>query len=114
MVLGAVIVVGDAQANPLTLSNADLDQVTAGATLNLDVAKNIASNIALEVNKTVTAFSILVGHLADAEASSNAVGANSLSETLTIANVNQHAGKSESYSHSIAAANKDIALPIGP
>jgi hypothetical protein len=102
---------GGAKAEPITLSAADMDQVTAGGKgFHLKVHKNQHQNIKLNVEKTVQSLVLLFGHLADAEAAATATGPNTLAETLTLANVSFAHGKSESFSQSIAAASKSVPL----
>jgi hypothetical protein len=119
VVLGVVMTIGSANAEPLVLSSTDMEQVTAGAAddpqgnrwLDVNVKKDIVSQIKLDILKTITSIVVLFGNVADAEASAQAYGPNTLSETLTIANADFKAGSSDSYSPSIAAATTDVDPP---
>jgi hypothetical protein len=101
-----------AQAGPVALSPADMEQVTAGFTLDLTVLKDAVNNITATITKTVTSVAILSGTLADSESGATAIGPASLAETLTIANTNFASGLSESYSQAIAAASQAIEVPV--
>jgi hypothetical protein len=103
---------GTARAEPVTLSAADMEQVTAGFTLDLTVLKNTMNTIVATITKTVTSVAILTGTLADSESGATTIGPASLAETLTIANANFVAGLSESYAQAIAAASQALVVPL--
>jgi hypothetical protein len=112
LALGAMMTFSTAQAAPVALSPADMEQVTAGFTLDLTVLKDTINNITATITKTVTSVAILTGTLADGESGATAIGPATLAETLTIANANFVAGLSESYSQAIAAASEAITVPV--
>ena len=104
----ALVAVGTAQAQPLTLATDQMEQVTAGGYFDLDVNvyKDLDKSEYLDVFKSVFAGVFIKGNLSDAEAGSQAYGSNTLTETLTLTNADQR-GYSDAFSQSLAAANGD-------
>lgn len=93
---------------PVVLSHAELDGVTAAGTVDFDtnVFKNveILKNVALDVDKDVESFVNIEDYLATAEASADAVGfPNVLAETDTFAQVGTEGAFS--FSESLAAGS---------
>ena len=92
---------------PVVLSDAVLDSVTAAGAVNFDtnVVKNINlfKMVELDVDKDVDAFVDIDGRLATAEASADALGIDTLAETDTFAQVDSTG--SFAYSQSLAATD---------
>lgn len=104
--VGALMAAGVAQAEPLKLSAAQMDQVSAGGFFDVAVRKQVLIDKLkrIDIQKFVNAQAFVVGHLADAEASAQAFGSNTFAETLTIADADAFSGFSGSFSESDAAA----------
>lgn len=114
--LGVAMAIGTAQAEPLTLSDAAMDQVTAGMRfapptkyyrVDLKVDHNVKKRVDVNVRKNVESYFFGSGNVGDAEAYSEAYGQTTLAETLTVANSYQ-GYKSDAASTSLAASNYDF------
>lgn len=84
--LGVAMAVGAAQAEPLTLSTDQMDQVTAGDFVYADVSfrKDVYVRDYQDVYKTVFGFVFLDGNQAEANAVGQAFGSDTLAQSLTI------------------------------
>lgn len=105
----ALVCSSAATADQFTLSERQLDKVTAAGEVNFNtqVVKtvNLNKTVNLTVNKNVTATATVTGNLATAEASADSAGfLNNLAETDTFAQVQFGAG-AFSFSESLAAGN---------
>lgn len=117
-VVAALGVATPLYAEPVRLDEASLDRVTAGSRLpgvwfDINVFKNVFANSSKFVNIAARVQSAprIRGNLAEAEASANAVGRNSFSQTLTAADV--VSGKySASFSESVAASSRSAKARI--
>lgn len=101
--------VGVASADePLRLSEASMDGVTAGTYITPDVSfyKYVNTNVQhyLDVYKDIDSKVHVYGQLADAEAAASCVSYNCLTETLTVTNTG-YGGATTSYSESISATS---------
>jgi hypothetical protein len=109
LVLGAAMTVGAAQAEPLSLTADDLDQVTAAGPawvdVDLDVWKNkhINSNIHITAKKEVFQKLDLDGFFADAEAGANCFGFACEALTMTVSDVDAFSFYATAYSQSESA-----------
>ena len=85
-VLSVAMAIGAAQAEPLTLSSDQMDQVTAGANIysTLSFRKNVDVRERLTIDKAVFAFAFVDGHIANANGTAQAFGRNTLAEALTV------------------------------
>lgn len=92
---------------PVTLSAAQLDGVSAGGGVNFNVAIDksvyIDRNFDLNVDKNVSVTVVISGNLATAEASADAFGDNTLAETIAFAQTTEWS--SEAFSSAVAATN---------
>ena len=92
---------------PVVLSDAMLDNVTAAGAVNFNtnVIKNVEINklVNLDVDKDVDAFVDIDGRLATAEASADALGFDALAETDTFAQVDETGAFA--FSESLAAVD---------
>ncbi len=99
---------------PFRLGDAELDRVTAAGVVDFDtnVVKlvDIDVNVDLLIDKDVTSTVDILGNLATAEASADAFGLNTLSETETFAQAVEFT-LSQSFSQSTAAAGGLFVLP---
>jgi len=95
-------------AEPMRLTEASMDSVTAGTFVPPTVffTKYINTNVTanLDVYKQVMAATVVYGQLADAEAASSCSSYNCLTETLTVTNTG-YGLPTTSYSQSIAATS---------
>jgi hypothetical protein len=111
LALGAAMTVGAAQAEPLTLSADQMDQVTAGGfgfvEFFADVENLYFSDKLIFFNKfaNVTVSTDIDGWLADAEAGANCFGFGCTAETKTLADSNWETFEAVAYSSSIAASD---------
>ena len=92
---------------PMVLSEAALDSVTAGGVVefNTDILKNVSitKTVFLDVDKNVDAAVFIDGRLATAEASADALGEDALAETDTFAQVDETGAFA--FSESLAATD---------
>jgi hypothetical protein len=111
LVIGTVFAIGAAQAEPLTLTADQMDQVTAAgfgaAAFNANLAANKAVNTAINFRKLaevrISVFGS--GYLADAEGFANCAGFfTCTAETFTGADADAFRGVGTSVSQSVAAA----------
>jgi hypothetical protein len=93
--------------DPLTLTGAQLDQVSAGGVVNFDTTVDkdvtIDKDVNIDIDKTVDVAVSIVGNLAEAEASADCFGNNCLAETATFAQTTEWS--SEAFSESTAATH---------
>jgi hypothetical protein len=114
-VLGVAMAIGTAQAEPLTLSETAMDQVTAGMAfvptkyyrVDLRVDHNVRKRVDVKVRKDVESYFFGSGNVGDAEAYAEAFGHTTLAETLTVSNAYQ-GRSSDAASTSLSAANFDF------
>lgn len=110
LITGAALLasVGAAQAESMVLNEEQLDQVSAGGFVyfTTDVYKDvdIKVNEYIDIYKDVDAHVHIKGNLATAQASADAIGYNTLSETSTFAQAVE-GYLSQSYSESIAGTD---------
>jgi hypothetical protein len=100
---------------PVPLTDAALDQVQAGQTfppLTLSVFKNVAAqDLKLtRISTEVQSLPEIQGNTAQAEAGATAMGENSFTDTLTLADAVQ-GQSSAAYSESVAAVGADGPTP---
>jgi hypothetical protein len=113
LALGAAMTVGTAQAEPLTLSADQMDQVTAGGfgfvEFHADVDNFFLSDKDIFFDKfaVVTVSTDIDGWLADAEAGANCFGFGCTSETKTLADARADLFTGTAFSSSVAAADFD-------
>jgi hypothetical protein len=111
LALGAAMTVGTAQAEPLTLSADQMDQVTAGGfgfvEFDAFVTNFFFSEKDIFFNKfaTVTVSTDIDGWLADAEAGANCFGFGCTAETKTLADARADLFTGTAFSSSVAAAD---------
>jgi hypothetical protein len=111
LALGAAMAVGAAQAEPLTLSADQMDQVTAGGfgSVEFDAFVNNFYFSDKFINFEKFAFveveNDIDGWLADAEAGANCFGFGCTAETKTLADSNWETFEAVAYSSSIAASD---------
>jgi hypothetical protein len=111
LALSAAMTVGTAQAEPLTLSADQMDQVTAGGfgfvEFFADVENFYFSDkfIFFEKFATVTVSTDIDGWLADAEAGANCFGFGCTAETKTLADARADFFTGTAFSSSVAAAD---------
>jgi hypothetical protein len=111
LALGAAMTVGTAQAEPLTLSADQMDQVTAGGfgfvEFHADVENFFLSEKDIFFDKfaTVTVSTHIDGWLADAEAGANCFGFGCTAETKTLADARADDFTGTAFSSSVAAAD---------
>lgn len=95
---------------PMVLSEAMLDDVTAGGLVEFDtnVFKEVTINKVVQLNvvKTVNADVDIEGRLATAEASADALGFDALAETDTFAQVDETGAFA--FSESLAATDNNV------
>ena len=95
---------------PVVLSDAVLDSVTAAGAVNFNtnIFKTVEINkfVNLEVDKDVDAFVNVDGRLATAEASADALGFDALAETDTFAQVDETGAFA--FSESLAATDNNF------
>ena len=111
LALGAAMTVGTAQAEPLTLSADQMDQVTAGGFGFVDFFANVENfffsdkDIFFDKFATVTVSTDIDGWLADAEAGANCFGFGCTAETKTLADARADLFTGTAFSSSVAAAD---------
>jgi hypothetical protein len=111
LVLGAAMAVGGAQAEPLTLSADQMDQVTAGGFGSVEfdafVTNFLDSEKFIFFDKFATVFAEIDvdGWLADAEAGANCFGFGCTAETKTLADARADLFTGTAFSSSVAAAD---------
>ena len=109
--LGTAMAVGAAQAQPLTLSNAQMDSVTAAGFgfAEFDAFVNVFKNFDTKINfqkfAKVDSHVSATGYLADANAVANCAGFGCTAETFTGADTNIFLGTGTAASHSVSASN---------
>jgi hypothetical protein len=109
LIAGVALLAGVSVANaqePLRLSEASMDGVTAGAYNSVYFDKDIYTNVNayLDVYKDVDSYAYVNGQLADAEAAASCYSYNCLTETLTVTNTG-YGFPTTSYSQSLSATS---------
>lgn len=111
MVVGSALVLGLSAANagePMMLSAAQMDDVTAGCMtcqpydFTFTKLVNTQEYATVLAVKEVVSLTYTSGNLADAEATADAIGPNSMAQTLTVTTTIAGVGSS-SYSGSLSA-----------
>src|SRR3954452_11195089 len=104
--------IGAASAQPVTLSDNQLDQATAGAAggftaFQLAVQKIVAVQVQKEfsIRNLTESLPVLQGNFNDSEASATALGKASFTQTTTLGEAVQNR-YSRGFSESVAAANR--------
>lgn len=111
LALGAAMAVGTAQAEPLTLSADQMDQVTAAGfafvDVDVDVHNNLDSFKTFFIDKfaRVHVSTDIDGWLADAEAGANCFGFGCTAETKTVAETDFFDFHATAFSSSLAASD---------
>jgi hypothetical protein len=111
LALGAAMAVGTAQAEPLTLSADQMDQVTAAGfgfvEFNAFVQNFYNSQKHIDFDKfaLVEVETDIDGWLADAEAGANCFGFGCTAETKSLADANFETFSATAYSNSVAASD---------
>jgi hypothetical protein len=123
LALGAALAIGTAQAEPLTLSADQMDEVTAAgdgfANFNATLDKNINVNKNVNIQKTVQKFQdvFVFGFFGEADAFANCsdgagFGCQAVAESFT--DVNSSTGTVTSVSLAEAATSGFAILTLGP
>jgi hypothetical protein len=105
-IIAAVVMMGAAglaNAEPVALTDGQMDGVTAGTFYNVYFNKYVNTNVTSYLNqdKYVDSAVNIRGQLADAEAAATCWGSNCFSETLTVTNTDYFG--TSAYSQSISA-----------
>ncbi len=111
LVLGSAMAVTAAQAEPLALTTAQMDTVTASGKgfasfdANVYARKDFDTDIDFDKRARVDSKVNAQGYLADANAVSNCAGRGCTAETFTGADTNAFDGTGTAASHSVSASN---------